>query len=107
MTLRLDPVRTQGRWRVSVISETRVRAKDAGGGIYGAASKRPVAVVVHDGESLHAMDLRGRTLDVATLEEGCPGLRAAFGADQASGDQSISGPAGTMPSGLRSSDGEK
>ena len=48
-----------------------------------------------------------KPLDVATLEQDCPGLSAAFGEDQASGDQSIRGPAGTMPSGLRSSEGEK
>lgn len=107
MTLTLDPVRTQGRWRLAVMSETVVRARALGAGIFASGSKRPVAVIFHDGEVFHAMDLRGRPLDVATLEEGCPGLRAAFGPDQGSSDQSMSGPAGTMPSGLRNSDGEK
>lgn len=107
MTLRLDPVRARGSWRVAVLCETVVRARAAGGGVFASGSKRPVAVLVRDGEGLHAMDLKGRPLDVATLEQGCPGLSAAFGVDQASGDQSMSGPAGTMPRGLRNSDGEK
>ena len=107
MTLILDPVRASGDWSVAVLSETVIRARQAGGGVFATGSKRPVAVVVHDGAALHAMDLKGRPLDVTTLEEGCPGLRAAFCVDQVSGDQSMSGPAGTIPSGLRNSDGEK
>jgi hypothetical protein len=107
MTLRLEPVRSHGRWRFALVCETVVRAHGGSGRIHGSGSKKPVAAVFHDGERLSAMDFRGRTLDVATLELACPGLSAAFDADQVSGDQSISGPAGTMPSGLRSSDGEK
>ena len=107
MTLRLDAVQSRGRWRFAVLCETAVRAHSLGGGVFATGSKRPVAVVFHDGAALTAMDFRGRPLDVATLEQECPGLSAAFGEDQASGDQSMSGPAGTMPSGLRNSEGEK
>ncbi|WP_413720664.1 hypothetical protein [Silicimonas sp. MF1-12-2] len=107
MSLRLDAVQTHGGWRFAVLCEAVVRARHLGGGIFGTGTKRPVAVVFHDGETLTAMDFRGRALDVETLERNCPGLSAAFAEDQGSGDQSIKGPAGTMPKGFRSSDGEK
>lgn len=107
MTLKLDRIRSHGDWRFAVLCETSVRAHRLGGGLFGTGSKRPVAVVFHDGAALTAMDFRGRALDVETLEQDCAGLSAAFGPDQGSGDQSISGPAGTMPKGLRNSEGEK
>lgn len=107
MALKLDPVRVQGERRLAVICEVTSRVNADRDGVYASGGKRPVAVVFHDGAALEAMDMRGRPLDVETLARDCPGLLDAFGDDQASGDQSISGPAGTMPSGLRSSEGEK
>lgn len=107
MTLRLDVVHEQGPWRFALVCETTLRAHVLGQGLFASGGKRPVAVVFHDGEDLTAMDMRGRELDVATLDRDCPGLLATFEGNQTSGDQSMLGPAGTIPRGLRNADGEK
>ena len=80
MSLRLDAVQTHGGWRFAVLCEAVVRARHLGGGIFGTGSKWPVAVVFHDGETLTAMDFRGRALDVETLEvdEGASGAMVGF-----------------------------
>ncbi len=76
MTLVLDPPLKAGSRRVAVLSETHVTAHGSGRGLWATAIKTPVAVLVADADSLHAMDLRGRPLDTDTLEAACPGLVA-------------------------------
>jgi hypothetical protein len=79
VALKLDPVQARGRWRLAVVCEVTARARGDRGGVFASGGKRPVAVVVHDGAGLEAMDLKGRSLDVETLARDCPGLLAAFG----------------------------
>ena len=79
MTLVLDTVRRTGGLRVAVACEVQVRAHSIGRGIIGRARKVPVAVLMHDGAALTAMDMKGRQLDVATLGEECSGLLDEFG----------------------------
>ena len=79
MTLVLDIAPGAGGLRVAVACDVEVHAHSIGRRIVGRASKFPVAVLMHDGTELTAMDMKGRQLDVATLGKECPGLLDAFG----------------------------
>ena len=79
MTLVLDSLRREDGWQIAVACEVRVRTHLLNNGVVGRATKTPVAVVMFDGASLTAMDMKGRQLDVATLGKECPGLLDVFG----------------------------
>ena len=79
MTLVLDIAHRDDGSRVAVACEVQIRAHSIGCGFFGRASKIPVAVLMHDGSALTAMDMKGRQLDVETLGKECPGLLDAFG----------------------------
>lgn len=76
--MRLDPPVRRGGVTVAVLCDIRIIARRFGGAFAVSGRKTPVAVLVDGAEGLIATDLRGRTLDVASLEEDCPGLRAAM-----------------------------
>lgn len=85
MTLALDPPLKSGRWTVAALCDTGLWGHATAGGLAVVAHKAPVAILLSDGEAVHARDLAGHPLDLDALETKCPGLilslrEAAFGA---------------------------
>jgi len=75
MTLALDPPIAVGAVRIAALCETGIKthAWPVGGAV--SASKTPFAILVRKGRSVEAFGLDGAPLDLAALEEHCPGLK--------------------------------
>ena len=82
--MRLDPPFRRGDVTVAVLCDIRVSAHRFHGSFVVSGRKTPVAVLIDDGAGLTATDLRGRFLDLASLEADCPGLTEAMRASDLS-----------------------
>jgi hypothetical protein len=88
MTLALDPPILRGGMAIAAVARRHVWHLAAGGALSAAGWKDPVAVLLHDGRTLRAIDMAGRTLTDEAARALLPGAedrlaalwQASFGA---------------------------
>ncbi len=78
MTCILDPAVTVGQMRFAIISQTSVAAQGFPNSAFFAGRKRPLYVLMQNGDTVSAFDLSGCEISLTEIETRCPGLCGRF-----------------------------